>query len=88
MEIDIISQRVPFIMVPKQAFEDRNLSVTEKGLYGLLYSVLPIRTFTIEELSIVAGISYIATYTSLQRLADAGYLRFSKNGKIYFNAIC
>jgi DNA-binding transcriptional ArsR family regulator len=88
MEIDIIEQKNPFIMVPKQAFQDRALTATEKGLYAMLYSVLPHRTYTIGELSIAAGLSQPATMTALSNLSIAGYLRFSRDGKIYFNGIC
>ena len=88
MEIDILEQKNPFIMVPKQAFQDRTLNATEKGLYAMMYSVLPHRTYTIEELSIAARLSQPAIMTALQNLSTAGYLRFSRDGKIYFNGIC
>ncbi|MBR2771667.1 MAG: hypothetical protein IKD78_06595 [Bacteroidales bacterium] len=87
MEIDIFEQKNPFIMVPKQAFQDRTLNATEKGLYAMMYSILPHRTYTIEELSIAARLSQPAIMTALQNLSTAGYLRFSRDGKIYFNGI-
>lgn len=75
-------------MVPKQALRDRALGATEKGLYAMLYSVLPHRTYTIEELGIAAQLSPSATMTALRNLSTFGYLRFSQDGKIYLNAIC
>jgi len=74
-------------MVPKKALKDRALSAVEKGLYAMLYSVLPHRTYTIEELSIAAGLNQAATMTALSNLSLFGYLRFSQDGKIYFNEI-
>lgn len=80
MVIDIINQENPFIMVPKKALKDRALSATEKGLYAMLYSVLPRRKYTIEELSIAVGLSEYATRKALSNLSLFGYLRSSEEG--------
>ena len=87
MEIDIIKQDVPFLLIPKQVLTDKNLSVESKGFYAMIYAVLPNRTFTLEELGITTGLKDVAVMCILQELTTAGYMRISKDGKIYFNRI-
>lgn len=85
MELNINNFDVPIIITSKKVYEDRTLNVTAKGLYTLITSVLIKRKYTIEELSIVAGISQPAIFNELRNLATAGYLRIDKFGNIEIN---